>query len=342
MVVIEVCEHTLVITAFVFVMMLAVEYLNVVTSGAWQNRLQTKGWGQHVLAAFLGATPGCLGAFTTVVMYEHGIITIGAVVAAMIATTGDAIFVMMAMVPWQGLLVISILFVLGVIVGLALERFGGRKFVGLDPACARLELHGEEQTGGWLPGKQVLGEWRECSLQRGVLVGGLVLFMLALATGQIGAEMKTWLIVTMIFASLIGLFIVATVPEHFLEEHLWDHVAKRHLPTIFLWTLGALSLVEFIPEYAPADQWVSQNVPIVLVAACLIGIIPDSGPHFVFVTMYAEGVVPFSVLLASSIVQDGHGMLPLLACSRGDFVKVKAINVAVGFVVGFAAYKIGF
>jgi hypothetical protein len=39
-------------------------------------------------------------------------------------------------------------------------------------------------------------------------------------------------------------------------------------------------------------------------------------------------------LLANSIVQDGHGMLPLFAESKKDFVKVKLINMGVGLVVG--------
>ena len=85
MLIAEVIGHAVVISAFVFVMMVAVEYLNVETSGAWQERLRTYGKRQHLLAGFLGATPGCLGAFTNVVLYEHRIITIGAVIAGMIA-----------------------------------------------------------------------------------------------------------------------------------------------------------------------------------------------------------------------------------------------------------------
>ena len=146
----------------------------------------------------------------------------------------------------------------------------------------------------------------------------------------------------MIAAALLGLYIVATVPEHFLEEHLWDHVAKEHLPAIFLWTLGALFLVEFAETHTAAEQWAPRGMLIMLMVACLVGIVPDSGPHLVFVTMFANGMIPFSVLLANSIVQDGHGMLPLLACSRRDFLKVKAVNLVVGLVVGLAAYKLGF
>jgi len=71
-----------------------------------------------------------------------------------------------------------------------------------------------------------------------------------------------------------------------------------------------------------------------LVIACLVGIIPESGPHLIFVTFFSQGLIPFSVLLASCIVQDGHGMLPVLAHSRRTFLGVKGVNVVVGFVVG--------
>jgi len=57
-----------------------------------------------------------------------------------------------------------------------------------------------------------------------------------------------------------------------------------------------------------------------------------------WLTLYDHGTIPVSVLVTSSIVQDGHGMLPLLAHSWRDFLKVKAINLAVGLVVGILMY----
>jgi len=58
----------------------------------------------------------------------------------------------------------------------------------------------------------------------------------------------------------------------------------------------------------------------------------------IFVTLFAEGAIPFGILLASSIVQDGHGMLPLLAESKKGFVSVKIINLSIGLFVGLAWY----
>ena len=82
---IELVKTALMITGFVLGMMLLIEYLNVLSAGTWQKRLAHHTWGQYLLGAFLGATPGCLGAFAAVAMYSHGVLTLGALV-----TTDDS------------------------------------------------------------------------------------------------------------------------------------------------------------------------------------------------------------------------------------------------------------
>ena len=54
-----------------------------------------------MLGAFLGVIPGCLGAFAAVSLYSHRNLSFGALVAAMIATSGDEAFVMFSMFPLQ-------------------------------------------------------------------------------------------------------------------------------------------------------------------------------------------------------------------------------------------------
>jgi hypothetical protein len=76
---------------------------------------------------------------------------------------------------------------------------------------------------------------------------------------------------------------------------------------------------------------------LLLVMACVIGLILESGPHLIFVTLYAEHAAPFGVLLASSIVQDGHGKLPMLAHSRRAFLAVKGVNFLLGLAAGAVA-----
>jgi hypothetical protein len=97
-----------------------------------------------------------------------------------------------------------------------------------------------------------------------------------------------------------------------------------------------------LTEYLHLEAYMEQGRWVILVIACLVGLIPESGPHLIFVTLFAQGSIPFSILLASSIVQDGHGMLPVLANSRRQFVVIKAINFAVGLAVGALVLALGF
>ncbi len=338
---IDVIRHAFTITGFVFVMMLVVEYVNVLTSGAWQTRLAGHRWGQYVLAAALGAVPGCLGAFAVVAMYSHRVLTVGAVVAAMIATSGDEAFVMLAMVPKQALFLTGGLFALGIAVGALTDSVLGRRTTRQPACCEGFEFHAEERCNCF-PRGRILHQWKSCSAARGILAVVLAIFALALSTGLVGPPEWTWMRATLLAASAVALFIVSTVPDHFLEEHLWKHVARAHAPKIFLWTLGALIVMHVLTEHLHLGESIRSGKWLVLAFACLVGLIPESGPHLVFLTLYARGAVPFSVLLASSIVQDGHGMLPMLAHSRRAFLEIKAINIAAGALCGAAAMALGF
>jgi hypothetical protein len=93
-------------------------------------------------------------------------------------------------------------------------------------------------------------------------------------------------------------------------------------------------LTHLLTEHVHFGQALESGRVLLILIACLVGIIPESGPHLIFVTLFAKGTLPFSVLLANSIVQDGHGMLPLLAHSRRTFFTVKAVNLIAGVVVG--------
>ena len=327
----------LMITGFVLLMMLVIEYVNVITRGSWQNGLTKHKWIQYLVAVILGATPGCMGAFAVVAMFSHRIVSFGALVAAMIATNGDEAFVMLALFPEKALLLMVILAITAFVVGWLTDLIVSKRVEHKLETCRQLEIH-EPEFCNCFPKDNILMQWRHVSLARGVLSVVLLLFVLAITIGSIGPQIWDWKRITLLIASLSGLFITATVPEHFLQEHLWEHIVLKHVPSIFLWTLGALLVANIITDHLYLEKSIQANTFIVILIACFVGIIPESGPHLIFVTLYVQGTVPFAVLLASSIVQDGHGMLPMLAHSRKGFLLVKAINLFVGLVVGIAVY----
>jgi len=329
------------ISAFVVMLMLVVEYLNVFTAGKWQRLVLDGGvWRQYAVAAFLGAIPGCIGPWVVVAMYSHGLVSLGAVVAAMVATSGDESFVMLAMIPRQGVLLFAALFLLGMVVGVFADSLARRRKTFQPERCEDLVVHTALSCEPY-PRGHILEQWRECSAVRGLMTVILALLLTGAVTGQLGTA--EWIGIRIGFGALCAaaIFIVGTVPDHFLTQHLWRHVVRKHGLRIFLWTLAALLVMHLLIDNLELGPLLAEGKWYLLLAACLLGLIPESGPHLVFVTLYAKGAIPLSVLVASSIVQDGHGMLPLLAESRRAFVITKAINLAAGLAVGAALLAIG-
>jgi len=337
----QVIKHAIMITGFVFVMMLVIEYINVLTKGVWQNNISKNKWKQYILAAILGAIPGCLGAFTAVALYSHRLISFGAVVTAMIATSGDEAFVMFAMFPLKALWLTLAIFIIGIIGGFLADRFPVFAKSNSEFNESSFPIHEEEKVS--LFSKKFISEnFKTLSFQRISIIAIILFYLIAVGTGVIAGGEKFWIKVTIYSVVTFALFVVFTVPEHFLSEHLWEHIVKVHILRIFLWTFGTLLVVHYLMNYIDLNSIVADNMFLILILAVLIGVIPESGPHLIFVTLFAAGTIPFSILLASSISQDGHGMLPLLAESKKSFIYVKAVNVVIAFIVGALGYISGF
>ncbi|MBR5249764.1 MAG: arsenic efflux protein [Bacteroidales bacterium] len=153
---------------------------------------------------------------------------------------------------------------------------------------------------------------------------------------------ERWLNIAFAILSLGVLLLAMTSNEHFIQEHIWNHVIRKHFLSIFLWTFGALLLIHLGLQYLDIEDWLHSNTLLMILIAALIGIIPESGPHMIFITLFASGLAPFSVLLTSSIAQDGHTTLPLLAQSKRSFVLAKLINIVVAIAVGMLFLLIGY
>ena len=124
-------KHSLIICFFVFVMMLLVDFVDSISKRRISQIMKGSRWRQYTLASFFGSTPGCLGAFMNVSLYVHGMISFGAIVGGMIATSGDEAFVMLAQFPGTALVLFTLLFVLGIIFAWISDR--AVKLLGITP-----------------------------------------------------------------------------------------------------------------------------------------------------------------------------------------------------------------
>ena len=383
-IILEALRNAVLITGLVVVMMMMIESLNIESRGMVFKGLRKTKFGQVVVASLLGSIPGCMGGFATVSLYTHRMFSFGALVAMMIASSGDEAFVMLAMIPEQALVLFAVLFVLAVGVGVVVDFFHDRihsrsctlhdhSECGADTDChdgyVVHEGGGTHDTGSSVKSGH---DKRHYGWKRLLMFAGLAVFIAALATGHLGHDhsahvhhdshvhhehteechieeahrhhidllSEDWMNVLFAGLSVIVLLVLLFASDHFVEEHLWEHIVKKHLPVIFAWTFGVLLVLGFVLQYVEIDRWISDNTALMILLATLIGIIPESGPHLIFVTLFATGVVPFPVLLASSISQDGHASIPLLAESRRSFLWAKLINCLVALLAGFGAMLI--
>ena len=395
--IIDALRNSILITGLVIVMMMMIESLTIESKGLFFKGLKKTRVGQVIFGALLGSIPGCMGGFATVSLYTHRMFSFGALIAMMIASSGDEAFIMLAMIPDQALIIFAVLFVVAIIAGVLTDLIYDRVHkrhchhhdhseCGADTDChdgyttchpehstchPEHSCHPERSEGSPSPR-------RHFTWKRLTLFIGLAIFIAALATGQLGHDHSAhaaphethvhhhdgcchpehstchpehskgsinlldeqWMNVLFAGLSVIVLFVLLFASDHFIEEHIWNHIIRKHLLTIFCWTFGILLIVGFGLQYIKLDEWISSNTALMIILATLIGIIPESGPHMIFVTLYATGIVPLPVLLASSISQDGHSSLPLIAESRKSFLWAKLINCAVALIVGFASMAI--
>jgi hypothetical protein len=277
-IILKVLGETAQVTLLVLFMMIAVDAINVWTRGKIAKLLkQGHQWRQYCITSLIGTVPGCVGGFTNVSLYTHGMISFGALVGSMAAASGDEAFVMLSLFPKTALILFLLLFASGIIVAWVTDTMVKVVHIRTSEDCHDAVVHKDEH----------------------------------------------------------GL-------QHYITEHIWHHIIRTHLWKIALWTFGALMIVEVGMQHWHVDALSPQYTLGLLFAGALVGLIPESGPHLVFVTMYANGLIPFSVLFTSSFVQDGHSMLPMLSYSVKDSLLIKMFNIFFGLSLGLLLFAFGF
>ncbi len=351
----DVMVQTVLITFFVLSMLLLLEYLNVRTSGKSNSFVQRHPNLQIFISSLMGLMPGCVGSYAVVSMYTHNVVGFGALMANLIATTGEDGWLMLGLMPGKALVIFGVLFVISVAVGYGVNfvskhksNLGHESHFVLHPSHDTVSLHSLHGS--------LSENLRNLSGHRLVLILSLVLFIVLVFCGfladhhEYGAadghdDEGGFNLVSFTFEVLafLSLLVVLTVKDHFLEDHLFHHVIGKHFLKIFVGTFVALSLLFVLTNVWNIQDWVEQfghgQIYIFcLISAVVVGLIPISGPHWIFVSLYLTGTMPLGALVANSIVQDGHGAMPLLAESKRDFIIMKGVKMAVALVAGLAVW----
>ena len=93
-IVVSMRDAFLAVTVFVAAMIFLFSWLQYITAGKFVDIIRSNTRWQPVIGALMGITPGCGGAIVMMPMYARGHVTYGTVIATLIATLGDAAFVL--------------------------------------------------------------------------------------------------------------------------------------------------------------------------------------------------------------------------------------------------------
>ena len=340
----DVLAETAVITTMVLLLMMLIEFVHVRTQGKGIALMDRKPHWQILISALLGLTPGCAGVFAVVSLYTHNIVGFGALLAACIASFGDEAFFMLSLMPEKAALIGGILLAAGIAAGCCYQLFHPLPSTTHIHQIEHLVLHEHDK-----PEHPEKRHETHHPLYRFILIGCILLFIVGLLTGVLGEHEEEGASglsgenLVFIAIAAAALLLCCFSGSHFIEEHLWEHILKKHLLKIFLWSFGVIALLTLLTQQLNLEALQMRNSGrlLLLLLALGIGLIPQSGPHLAVVYLFADGIVPFSTLLANCLLQEGHGGIPLMAESPKTFVRLKAVKLLMAAAIGLTGIATG-
>jgi hypothetical protein len=363
---------------FVGPLLLLFGWLQWRTKGRVLERLTANRRSGPLLGALLGMTPGCGGAIVVMPLWMRGQVSFGTLVAALVATMGDSSFVLIAAAPQLALQVHLLLLVVGVLVGLAVDALGIepkrpappsrpplRPASPLSPSTvgAMAVLPGLLGRGPMLayPPPTLLLFWFLTAV-------GLVLGAPVVAGATDGPTMARHLggvdpiLVIGGAGTLLCLVIFLSTRGGVRDDTLRSVAAKldsrravfvesaRETSFVTVWVAAAFVATAMVVGVADVPLLAGEGSGavfagraglIAVLVAALVGLVPGCGPQIVLTGLYVSGALPFSVLVANALSQDGDALFPLLAGHRRAALLGTAISTVPGVVVGALLWSLG-
>ena len=253
-------------------------------------------------ASCLGALPGCGGAVVVITAFARGNITLGAMVAALIGTMGDAAFLLLAKEPTTFFKIILISMFAAIICGWLVDRFH------------RGELYSTEVK---FLGHTIIGRLRNRDKFYMILaVPGLILGSMQLMQIDL-YDLGNFVFVLGLGGAALSVGVWSISPVNAVTMHN-DHPftrATEETSFVTAWVIAAYLAYEYAYAFLGLDlaglaeaAWIF--IPLL---AILIGFVPGCGPQILVTTLYLNGIIPFAALIGNAISNDGDALFPAIA-----------------------------
>lgn len=305
---------------------------------------------QVPVAALLGAFPGCGGAIIAVTQFTRGYLSFGAVVATLIATMGDAMFLLLAREPQTALGVLAASIAVGVVTGLIVDRVHGRGFLrppqgGASPARVTATPGGSRS-----PTDKADRLWMALIIP-GTVIGVAAAFQIeveALRLPVFDLEVGRWLGVA---GAILAVAMWASAGESRAACQTGAAACSDARPStlqrvidttnfVTSWVVFAFVGYELLIAVAGVDlaRLFAVWAPLVPAMAVLIGFIPGCGPQVLVTSLYLSGSLPLSAQLGNAIANDGDALFPALAVAPRAAVVATLYSAVPAAIVAYGWY----
>jgi len=277
---------------------------------------------QVTIASALGSMPGCGGAIIVITQYVQGSYNFGAVVSVLTATMGDAAFLLLAVKPEMGVIVVATTFFSGIASGLFVNRIHKQDFMRPDVLVHKLtgccpsgerKIHKSGQTVFW----QIL-------LVPSSIVALLTAFQFEM--DQLAGFSEGTFAVMGSALAMVTVVLWATSREVTNYESLVSEDPKEKSARLFhriatdtnfvtSWVIIAFLAFELLVLYGGLNlkAMFSTMPAFVPLIAIVVGMVPGCGPQIVTTSLYISGAVPLSAQLGNAISNDGDALFPAIA-----------------------------
>lgn len=299
---------------------------------------------QPIIASALGALPGCGGAIIVVTQFTKGYATFGAFISVLVATMGDAAFLLMARDFQSFLLIMAVSIFAGTVTGWIVDRIHGRDFMAVKNVD---EAELEERLAGHNDDPVPFARFWIALAVFGLVPAAFVAMNYDAGENTpflyIGENVGVWIgFLASMFC--IALWSVSKRPDSqglgadtLPNDSLLTRVVKD-TNFVTAWVVMAFLL------YSVAEVKFGLDVGLMLegvifllpMMAILIGFIPGCGPQVVVTSLYLAGAIPLSAQLSNAIANDGDALFPALALAPKAAILATLYSAVPAVIIGYS------
>ncbi|HDV5378919.1 putative manganese transporter [Vibrio cholerae] len=307
---------------------------------------------QVVIAALLGALPGCGGAIVVTTQFVSGKVGFGALVAVLTATMGDAAFLLLASQPVTGLYVIGIGVVTGCVTGLVINALHRDDF--MRPTLT--ELSNKLRTSCCSATSAVSfkainlqGLFWKYLLLPASLVAFASSFQIDINQVLSLPEMSIEWIGALLAVSSMLLWALTQEIEDYQSTVSEDDKIRTSHPMqkaaqdtnfVSAWVIIAFLAFELTLHFTGFEigaNWGNWGVWMPALGI-VIGLLPGCGPQILVTSLYLSGALPFSAQLSNAISNDGDALFPAIALAPKAALMATLYSSIPAAIVGYGYF----